>query len=354
MTTRDDYLHEQRPGAGNDADLAALLRAVGPREQPSAEMTAEVRAAVATEWRAAVATRQAVAQPATRATVQRRRAQPWLAIAASVTAVAIAIGVALPRLNPSTDALATVARVDGRAEIRHEGEASWQPMTAGTSVAEADVIRTLDDGRVAVRREDGLEVRLDAATQLAFNSAERATLVDGRVYVDAGRPGTGTGSFILRTPQGEVRHLGTQYSASLQEGAVLQVAVREGSVAVDRGQVPFVARAGEALRVASDGLLERSSVPAYGDAWRWAEAVAPQFAIEGRSLDEFLAWAARETGRDVIYASADAAREAEATRLKGSVAGLSPEAAVTAVLAAEPGLQHEIAGGQIRIERASR
>jgi hypothetical protein len=56
----------------------------------------------------------------------------------------------------------------------------------------------------------------------------------------------------------------------------------------------------------------------------------------------------------VSYASADAAREAEATRLKGSIAGLSPEAAVTAVLAAEPGLRHQIAGGQIRIERAGR
>lgn len=353
MTRKDDHLHEERPGDGTDADLAALLRAVGPREQPSAEMTADVRAAVAAEWRAAVAARHVAAQPATPSVVQRRRVQPWLAIAASVAAVAIAIGVALPRLNGSADPLATVARVDGRAEIRHEGEASWQPMTAGTSLAEADVIRTLDDGRVAVRREDGLEVRLDAASQLAFNTADRATLMDGRVYVDAGRPGTGTGSFILRTPQGEVRHLGTQYSASLQ-GAVLQVAVREGSVAVDRGQAPVVARAGEALRVADDGLVERSSVPAYGDAWRWAEAVAPQFAIEGRSLDEFLAWAARETGRDVIYASADAAREAEATRLKGSVAGLSPEAAVTAVLSAEPGLRHEIAGGQIRIARASR
>lgn len=216
-----------------------------------------------------------------------------------------------------------------------------------------DTVRTLDDGRVAMRREDGLEVRLDAATQLAFNTADRATLVDGRVYVDAGRPGTGTASFILRTPQGEVRHLGTQYSASLQ-GGTLQVAVREGSVAIDRGASPVVARAGEALLVASDGQVQRSSVPAYGDAWRWAEAVAPQFLIEGRSLDEFLAWAARETGRDVIYASADAAREAEVTRLKGSVAGLSPEAAVAAVLAAEPGLRHEIAGGQIRIERASR
>ena len=55
MTTKDDHLQEERPGDGNDADLAALLRAVGPREQPSAEMTADVRAAVVVEHREGVA-----------------------------------------------------------------------------------------------------------------------------------------------------------------------------------------------------------------------------------------------------------------------------------------------------------
>jgi hypothetical protein len=74
--------------------------------------------------------------------------------------------------------------------------------------------------------------------------------------------------------------------------------------------------------------------------------------IEGRSLDEFLAWVGRETGRQVVYTSADAAREAEQTTLRGSVSGLAPEAAVAAVFAAEPGLSHEIGAGQIRVARS--
>jgi ferric-dicitrate binding protein FerR (iron transport regulator) len=330
---------------GDDADLAALLRAVGPREQPPAAMAAAVRDAVAAEWRATVAARQPAAQ--------RRNVQPWVALAASVAAVAIAVGLALPRFGADDEPFATVARVDGSVQVRDVDAGEWQPVTTGASLTATDRIRTLADGRLAVRRNDGLELRLDAATELAFDDPDRASLASGRVYVDAGRPGTGTGSFVLDTPQGAVRHLGTQYSVGLDGGGV-QVAVREGSVAVEHGRSPVIARAGEALVITGDGAVRRASVPAFGDAWHWAEAMAPTFAIEGRSLDEFLAWAARETGRDVIYASADAAREAETTQLKGSVAGLSPEAAVLAVLASEPGLRHEITGGQIRIERASR
>ena len=337
--------HEQNhQRTGDDADLAALLRAVGPRLQPPADVAAEVRAAVTAEWRATVAAR----QPA-----RRRVVQPWMAMAASVAAIAIAVGIALPQWNGTDDRVATVARVSGAAEVRHSADGAWQPLTAGSNVAAGDEIRTQASGRVALRRPDSLEVRLDAATQLAFNDDERASLATGSVYVDAGAPGSGSDAFVLGTPYGDVRHLGTQYVASVR-GGLLQVAVREGSVAVDKGKSPVAARAGEALTIARDGVVSRSQLDVYGEAWRWAESVAPEFAIDGRSLDEFLAWAGRETGRKIVYTSADAAREAETTLLNGSIAGLTPEAAVAAVFASAPGLRQQIAGGQIRVERADR
>jgi len=276
-----------------------------------------------------------------------------MAMAASVAAIAIAVGGALPRWNGSADPVATVARVSGAAEVRHSADGAWQALAAGSSVTASDEIRTDASGRVALRRPDGLEVRLDAATQLAFTDGDRASLAAGSVYVDAGAPGSGSDTFVIGTPYGDVRHLGTQYVASVKEG-LLQVAVREGSVAVDKGQVPVVARAGETLTIARDGAVNRSQLDVYGETWGWAESVAPVFAIEGRSLDEFLTWAGRETGRKIVYTSADAAHEAETTQLKGSVAGLTPEAAVIAVFASEPGLRQQIAGGQIRVERASR
>lgn len=333
--------HDDRPG--EDADLVALLRSVGPRPTPPADFAAEVRAAVAAEWRATVAARQP----------QRRFTQPWLAIAASVAVLAVAVGVALPRWKAAGGPVAVVARVTGAAEIRHSTDGTWQTLGAASPVAASDEIRTSSSGRVALRRPDGLEVRLDTDTQLAFAGDERARLASGGVYVDAGTPGSGSGAFVVGTPYGDVRHVGTQYVASVHDGA-LQVAVREGSIAIDRGQVPVVARAGEALAVREDGSVVRSQVDSYGQAWHWAAAIAPEFAIEGRSLDEFLAWAGRETGRKIVYTSAEAAREAEQTMLKGSTTGLAPEAAVAAVFASQPALRHVVAVGQIRIEHTGR
>jgi ferric-dicitrate binding protein FerR (iron transport regulator) len=348
--------HEQDHEQTGDADdLGELLRAVGPREQPPAEVAAEVRAAVAAEWRAAVAARQAIRQaaPLVAQPAARRVVRPWMALAASVAVVAIAVGIALPRWHGSGDPMGTVARVSGTAEIRHAADSAWQPLVTGANVSASDEIRTRASGRVAVRRTDGLEVRLDEATQLAFDDAGRASLASGSVYVDAGAPGSGRDGFVIGTSNGDVRHLGTQYVASVRDG-LLQVAVREGSVAVDKGQTPVMARAGESLTIARDGAVSRSQFDVYGDAWRWVESVAPEFVIDGRSLDEFLAWAGRETGRKIVYTSADAAREAETTRLRGSIAGLTPEAAVAAVFASEPGLRQQIAGGQIRVERTDR
>jgi hypothetical protein len=337
----DQRLPDDR--TGEDADLAALLQSVGPRPTPPAGFAAEVRAAVAAEWRATVAARQP----------QRRFAPPWLAIAASVAVVAVAVGVALPRWQAAGGPVAVVARVMGAAEIRHATDGTWQTLTATSPVAASDEIRTSGSGRVALRRPDGLEVRLDTDTQLAFAGGERARLAAGGVYVDAGTPGSGSGAFVVGTPYGDVRHVGTQYVASVHGGALL-VAVREGSITIDRGRVPVVARAGESLAVRQDGSVARSQVESHGQPWQWAAAIAPEFAIDGRSLDEFLTWAGRETGRKIVYTSPDAAREAEQTMLKGSTSGLSPEAAVAAVFASEPALHHVIAGGQIRVEHAGR
>ena len=143
---------------GDDADLAALLRSVGPRPTPAADITAEVRAAVAAEWRATVAARQP----------KRRFTQPWLALAASVAVVAVAVGIALPRWKAAGGPVATVARVTGDAELRQSTDGAWQPLTATSPVAASDEIRTSGSGRVALQRPDGLEVRLDTDTQLAF------------------------------------------------------------------------------------------------------------------------------------------------------------------------------------------
>ena len=167
-----------------------------------------------------------------------------------------------------------------------------------------------------------------------------------------GRPPRERSAFQVATGFGDVRHLGTQYSVVLANDT-LAVAVREGSIVVEDDAQPVIARAGERLTVRRDGHVTRSAVAPYDTEWRWAQSVAPEFAIEGRTLDDFLAWAARETGRQLVYTSAEAARKAEQTVLKGAVAGLPPEQAVDAVLTTTPSLEHRFTGGQLRIGDAT-
>jgi ferric-dicitrate binding protein FerR (iron transport regulator) len=254
---------------------------------------------------------------------------------------------------PSPANIASVARLAGAVEYRHGQDRAWQPLQVASTLQEGDEVRTAADGRVALELADGLDVRLDTATTLAFDDAEEARLSAGRVYVDAGAAGAGARDFVVATALGRVRHLGTQYMAGLDRGGGLVVAVREGSVAVEDGREPVIARAGESLEVGQDGRVARGTVAAHGEHWAWAQSIVPEFAIDGRTHDEFLGWAARETGAQLVYGSADAAREAERIELKGSVSGLPPEAAVAAVLTTTPTLQHTFAGNQLRIERAA-
>jgi ferric-dicitrate binding protein FerR (iron transport regulator) len=273
-------------------------------------------------------------------------------VAASVAAVASGLWVYAPRFAPGPVEVATVARVVGTVEHRGQGHADWTPLGAAEAVQSGDEIRTSPSSQVAMRRADGLEIRLDAGATLAFENRETAMLSTGRAYVDSGAQPTATDDFTLRTPLGSVRHLGTQYLAAVAPRQ-LQVAVREGSVAVEGSGASAVARAGESLVVEPDGRVSRGQVAPHGETWSWAQAIAPEFAIEGRTLDEFLLWAARETGRQLVYASPDLARLAEATQLRGSVSGLAPDAAVAGVLATTPALQLRMTGAQLRIEPAA-
>jgi hypothetical protein len=66
-------------------------------------------------------------------------------------------------------------------------------------------------------------------------------------------------------------------------------------------------------------------------------------------VDEFLAWAGRETGRTVEYESPEVARQARSVTLNGTVEGLPPENALAAVLATTS-LEPTLADDRIRIE----
>jgi ferric-dicitrate binding protein FerR (iron transport regulator) len=330
---------QSRSDAPDDSDVAALLRAVGARQTASAQAMAEVEAAVAAEWRASVAARR-----------HRRRVASWAA-AASVTLAAIGVWLARPLLQIEPQLVASLTRVVGSVE-QNRGDGRWTPLEATGSIESGAEVRTATGGRAALQLANGVELRLDARTRIAFQDTTRARLVQGAVYVDAGDPSrVPSPPFELDTPAGSVTHLGTQYEARIQDGSV-RVGVREGRVRVARGSSDLVGDAGESLTIRGDEVI-RAPLARTAAEWGWTADVTPPFSIEGRLVEDFLVWAARQTGRTLVYASSDAAQQARSVTLSGTVAGLTPDEAVRAVLSTTS-LAPQIGTEHIRVERAPR
>lgn len=302
----------------DDRDLGRLLGAAGARVHPSAEAMAEARAAVEAEWRATVSARRS-----------RQRTVTWAA-AAGIAIAAVAVWIARPLVGPGDGPVAAMVRVVGDVQ-QDSGDGRWVPLGPTDAVAAGSSLRTGTGGRAALRLRDGVELRLDSSTLIALEDASHARLADGAVYVDAGVGSDSTSpAFALETPAGNVRHLGTQYEARLADGS-LRVGIREGRVEIDGRGGKVRGDAGEQL-VLQQGRVVRSRLASTADEWNWVATITPPFEVEGRSVDAFLAWVARETGRAVVYATPEAAQRARDVALRGTVEGLTPDEAVVAVL----------------------
>jgi ferric-dicitrate binding protein FerR (iron transport regulator) len=327
-----------RADALDDVDVAALLRTVGARPAASAQAMAEVRAAVESEWRATLATR------------QRRRFLGWAA-AAGVAVAAVGVSLVRPLLQTEPQMVASLSRVVGTVE-QSRGDGRWVPLRADGAIESGTTLRTARDGRAALLLSTGVELRLDERTAVAFEDPSHARLEQGALYVDSGSaPGAASPAFELDTPVGRVAHLGTQYEARILDGGV-RIGVREGRVRVSRPSGDLVGNVGESLTLRGDEVVRAGLAPTAVD-WHWLAQVTPPFSIEGRSVEEFLVWAARQTGRSVVYTSSDAAQQARSVTLSGTVEDLAPDEAVRAVLATTS-LVPEIGTEHIRIEATSR
>ncbi len=96
------------------------------------------------------------------------------------------------------------------------------------------------------------------------------------------------------------------------------------------------------------GASTRLDLPAHDTSWNWAGAVALAYPIEGSTLLAFLRWAARETGRELVFADAQTEEAASRIVLRGSVEGLTPDESILAVRATT-GLAIEVARERIEV-----
>jgi ferric-dicitrate binding protein FerR (iron transport regulator) len=325
----------------DDSDIARVLRATGGRADPSEDMKQSVYAAVHAEWRSVIAERK-----------QRRTRRLWLAAAASITVIAVSLilGRALFFSEPAL--FADVNRSVGSVQIRDERSESGRDLAATRTLHVGERISTGPDGRLALALPDGVSLRLDHDTNVAFVGADRIDVSSGAVYIDSGTSTPRPGRLHVGTPTGVVRHIGTQYEARIVNGAT-RIRVREGRVDVEAAQgTRRTLRVGDQIVISRSGIEERGSIAPDSDEWNWVASTAPEFDINGRPVHEFLAWAGRESGLRVVFATPESAAEARRAVLSGSVAGLSPAEAVAAVLPTTS-LRSTERDGQLIIEMAA-
>ena len=300
----------------DEAGIEELLRQVGSRDEPAADMMREVEAAVHAEWQSTLRDRRA------------RRRVVTLGIAASaVLAVALTV-FGVRYLAPEPMQVAQITRVDGHLLVRPD-EQSARELAAAQSVSTGETIQTDDRSRAALQFGDGLSLRLDRGTIVRVASADELVLTAGAVYVDS--QGDDPQELTIRTDAGSVRHVGTQYQVRTHADD-MEVSVREGRVMIANAAGTSSGVAGERIRVTPRGEIVRSTVAAHDPVWQWAAHAAPLFDINDRALTEFLDWVSRETGRKVVYASDAARSTASDVKLRGSIAGLDPDTALNAVL----------------------
>jgi ferric-dicitrate binding protein FerR (iron transport regulator) len=243
-------------------------------------------------------------------------------------------------------AVATLERV--------EGPVTWIGMEApavGAALRAGSILETGAEGRAAVLLRTGVALRADAGTHLRLESAVEIGLDRGAVYLDTGGRAGPVPAVAVRTPLGMVRDVGTRFEVRLGEDAI-QVSVRAGRVRLERPDGSHETPSGVRLTVRGDGAPVRRAVAAAGPEWDWVQRVAPPFRLEGRRLDEYLAWFGSETGLRIEYGDPAIAADAAAVVLHGSIEGLLPGDTLEAVLPT-CGLRHRVAGERVILERAA-
>lgn len=290
--------------------IADLLRLAGPRTVVPAERGERVKAAAHEAWLASV----------------KRRARARILVGLAVAAGLAALAFAIPLLGPSP--LSSPVRVVVASVETGGGSGDGSPLLAGASFA-------TEPGSVGVLRlSGGASVRLAGATRVRVETGILFRLDRGKVYVQTGAAGA---PLRVRTRWGVVRDVGTEFEVRVTDDD-LRLRVRTGLVALKATREKGRAEVGEErvdagteLTLSESGVVRKEISPD-GPEWSWALGDASAFDIDGRSLREFLAWAAREKKLDLLFTPESLETRAARTILHGSIAGMTPDEALRAVL----------------------
>ena len=321
----------------DDSGIGQLLREVGARDEPSAEVAQAVQAAVYAEWRS---------QVEERTRVRRRRV---LAIAAGIGVVALSATIGTVLMSPGAVPVARIVRVDGRLLVA-SADARLAPRAAGERILSGEIVKTDAGSRAAIVLADGLSARLDRDTTVRVAARSTFVLDEGALYIDSQAQPANPRPLTIETHAGSVQHVGTQYEVRTHRDEIA-VSVREGRVEIESARGRISGDAGEHLRIATSGLATRTRISPTDPAWQWVTETAPPFEIDNRPLSEFLTWVARETGRELTYASPQVRSVAEQVILRGP-AMAHPDNALATVLSTTKLRRRATEDGTLGIELA--
>ena len=322
------------PGDEEQA-LRASLR-VNPL---SPEAMARIRAATEAEWRAQVRGRPAWMRTHVRAV-----------IAAAVIVISLCAILVLVT-GRGAEPGAQVARL-----VRSESPGVFEVHTLmhDSRLGEGAALRTGQayevDGQALVELVGGGNLRIAAGSRFEVLALDDVRLERGEMYVDIPSGTHANAAFIARTTAGGFRHVGTQFALAVKRDET-RLRVREGSVRWLAAGGESTVDAGTEIVFNIDARSAERPISPSDPAWDWTARTTPNFEIENRPLAEFLAWVARESGRKLVLADDRARARAAAIRMHGSVRGLTPMQALSAVMATTE-LRFDLPDGQIRVSFA--
>jgi ferric-dicitrate binding protein FerR (iron transport regulator) len=330
---------DTRNGDEDAADRALREGLRAPALSPEAMQ--RIRAAAQQEWRAA--------NPAAPARSAGRR---WLSVAAAAS-VAMLAGVVgwnafMGNAADNGAVVGQLARFDapGIAESRY-----LRPdvvLAAGSELRAGHTLDVRGDSLIALA--GGGNVRVGRASAFEVVAANAVKLERGELYVDIPPGSRGSNRFMVATPAGEFRHVGTQFAVAIVNGTT-RLRVREGSVQWHAIEGDSTVEAGTEITIDRNRTVTRRPIATTGREWAWAESLAPDIEIENRPLQEFLVWFSRETGRKLELADDIARMQSGTILMHGNVHGLNAMEALTAVMAATT-LRFELPEGVIRVSSA--
>ena len=307
-------------------DVGALIRLAGRQPSVSSDRTARVRAAVRQEWLGAVWRR-------------RKRRLVWGAAALAAVVLLILVTPVARRWDrgssrPSTSG-AFVVSVSAPAWVGGgpDGTSSpgAAPLRTGERLSFGSTVETTAEGRVALRLSSADSMRLDSGSRLRVVDADTVALDRGAVYVDSGGGLGRIKALAIETPFGSVRELGTQYEVRVLEES-LRIRVREGTVSLHGGSRVHEVPVAQELLLGADGSATMRPIPIHGPEWDWVARITTLPDLDGETARTFLDHVTRERGWRLLFADERAERAAVRVRIGGSIAGLSLDHALDAVL----------------------